>query len=99
MTHESVYTHPLRFSHTAIATGDAQCPGARTILNANRAAAAAEVQNEADLEFPRSDSVGARLCCSLLWMILLLYVAWPVASFCVGLWIFLQVRKAIGFFA
>ena len=91
-----MYMHPLRCSfflsvRTAIAKGDAEFPGTRTILNANRAAAAAELQNAADWQLPRSESVGVRLCCSLLWILLLLYVAWPVASFCVSLWIFLQV--------
>lgn len=33
---------------------------------------------------------------SLLWIVLLVFVAWPVAGICGGLWILLQVWKTIG---
>jgi hypothetical protein len=29
---------------------------------------------------------------ALLWLLLLVFIAWPVAGFCAGIWIFLQVR-------
>jgi hypothetical protein len=29
---------------------------------------------------------------AILWLLLLFFVAWPVAAFCAGIWIFLQVR-------
>jgi hypothetical protein len=35
-------------------------------------------------------------CYSLLWLILLVFIAWPLAYFCAGLWIFLMVRLAWG---
>ena len=28
----------------------------------------------------------------LLWLVLLIWIAYPVAAFCAGIWIFLQVR-------
>jgi hypothetical protein len=30
---------------------------------------------------------------AILWMLLLFFIAWPVAWFCAGLWIFLQVWR------
>jgi hypothetical protein len=32
-------------------------------------------------------------CYSLLWLILLVFIAWPVAGLCAGLWIFCMVSK------
>lgn len=29
---------------------------------------------------------------AILWLLLLVFIAWPVAGFCAGIWIFLQVR-------
>ena len=31
-------------------------------------------------------------CYSLVWLILLVFIAWPVAGFCAAIWIFLMVR-------
>lgn len=58
----------------------------------DRAFADAHVQNELDLEEPVPESYCGRLLCSILWLCLLVYVAWPVASALGSLWVFLQVR-------
>jgi hypothetical protein len=31
---------------------------------------------------------------AILWLLLLFFIAWPVATFCAGIWIFLQVRPS-----
>jgi hypothetical protein len=33
---------------------------------------------------------------SILWIALLVFLAWPIAGFCGGIWILLQVRTKIG---
>ena len=30
---------------------------------------------------------------AVIWILLLLFIAWPVAGFCAGFWLFLQVRS------
>jgi hypothetical protein len=34
---------------------------------------------------------------SIIWILLLLFIAWPVAGFCAGIWILLQVSDALAF--
>jgi hypothetical protein len=33
---------------------------------------------------------------SIIWILLLIFIAWPVAGFCAAIWIFLQVSDALG---
>lgn len=32
----------------------------------------------------------AGLCFSLIWLVMLVFIAWPVAGFCAGIWLILQ---------
>jgi hypothetical protein len=35
-----------------------------------------------------------KICYSLIWILLLLFVAWPLAGFCAGWWLFFQPFEA-----
>lgn len=39
--------------------------------------------------------MGRNILFGIIWILLLLFIAWPVAGFCAGIWIFLQVRTNI----
>ena len=41
------------------------------------------------------DKMAGNPCYALLWLILLVFIAWPVAGLCSGLWIFLMVRSTL----
>ena len=87
---EQVVTWPRGFGK-AIANGDENLP---PICNYDRAQDSAEAQNDLDLELPTADTHCQRLLCTVLWLFLLIYVAWPVAGFVSALWIFLQPFEA-----
>lgn len=36
-------------------------------------------------------TMGKNIIFSIIWLLLLLFIAWPIAGFCAGIWIFLQV--------
>jgi hypothetical protein len=36
--------------------------------------------------------MGKNIIFGIIWLLLLIFIAWPVAGFCAGVWIFLQVR-------
>ena len=38
--------------------------------------------------------MGGNPCFALIWLIMLVFIAWPVAGFCAGIWIFLQPFEA-----
>lgn len=49
--------------------------------------------NREEEDLPRAGSALCRLLYAILWLMLLVYIAWPAASICISLWILLQVRK------